>query len=258
MMQNERKIQYVRPASEDEVLRLHKEHPGQIKFLAGGTFKPRLEEDKSFLVDLQDAGLDQVEVNEDGINIGGLITLKELEDAINSSEFRKAVSMEYGLNVRNTRSLSNFLAQANGRSPILCCLLGMQPLVFSLNKPEGQRLIEYLRGPSAGDVVLRLTIPEFQKLTFEAVGRSPKDLPIVCVAATKRSDNMIEVTYGGTVDIQEGFTLSDLDDDGAEQILRAFELAGDPWATAEYRQSVAPVLLSRVLQKLEVPGKEEE
>ena len=257
-MQNERKIQYVRPTSEDEVLRLHEEHPGQIKFLAGGTFKPRIEDDKSLLVDLQDAGLDQVEVNEDGINIGGLTTLKELEDAIDSSDFRKAVSMEYGLNVRNTLSLSNFLAQANGRSPILCCLLGMQPLVFSLNKSEGQLLVDYLRGSSAGDVVLRLTIPEFQKLTFEAVGRSPKDLPIVCMAAIKRSDNKIQVAYGGTVDVREGFTLSDPDDDGVKQIVRAFELSDDPWATAEYRQSVAPVLLSRVLQKLEVPGKEEE
>lgn len=257
MMNNEANIKYIRPSSLEEVLRLRVENPGKIKFLAGATFKPRLEEGKTLIVDLQDAGLDRVEVTEGGIDIGGLATIQELEEALGSSGFYEAVSREYGLNVRNTLSLSNFLAQTTGRSPILCCLLALKPLVFSLNQPEGEQLTDYLHGASTGDVVVRLHIPEFKKLVFDAVGRSPKDLPIICVAAVKRMDDTIQVAYGGTIDIHDGFRMSKLDDDGGEQIAKAFAHSDDLWATAEYRQAIAPVLLSRILQKLEKPGRQE-
>lgn len=245
------KIEYVRPSSLDEVLRLRAEHANEVKFLAGGIFKPMIEDGKFLIVDLQEAGLDEVEANEDGLRIGGLASLQELENALGSSGFYQALSTEYGINVRNTLSLSNFLAQANGRSPVLICLVALEPIVYSFDHPDGVELLTFLRASRPGNVVTGLQFPNFQKLTYEGVGRSPKDLPVVSVAAVKRADQSIRVACGGTIEIWDGFTLSDLDDDGQDAVVALYQTAEDGWASAEYRQSVAQVLLARALQNLE-------
>ena len=156
---NKENFEYLRPASLDEVLRLRAENPDKIKFLAGGSFKPILEDGKTIIVDLQDAGLDCLEVTEQGFMIGGLATLQDLYSALGSSGFYQALSTEYGLNVRNTLSLNNFLAQTNGRSPVLICLLALAPVVYSLEHPYGLSLREYLLSVPTGDVVSKL---EFQ------------------------------------------------------------------------------------------------
>lgn len=248
---NKENFEYLRPASLDEVLRLRAENSDKIKFLAGGSFKPILEDGKTIIVDLQDAGLDSLEVTEQGFMIGGLATLQNLENALGSSGFYQALSTEYGLNVRNTLSLSNFLAQANGRSPVLICLLALDPVVYSLEHPDGLSLRDFLHSNPTGNVITKLEIPAFTKLGYEGVGRSPKDLPIVSVAVNQQLDGKFRVACGGTIEIWEAFELSQPDEDGLEQIPKLYQNSDDAWASAEYRQDVAKVLLTRVFQKLE-------
>ncbi len=251
---NKDNFEYLRPASLDEVTRLLAENPDKIKFLAGGSFKPILEDGKTIIVDLQDAGLDSLEVTEQGFTIGGLATLQDMESALGSSGFYQALSTEYGLNVRNTLSLSNFLAQANGRSPVLVGLLALDPVVYSLEHPDGLSLRDFLLLNATADVVTKLEIPAFTKLGYEGVGRSPKDLPIVSVAVNRRLDGSFRVACGGTVEIWETFELSQPDEDDFEQISNHYQNSDDAWASAEYRQDVAQVLLTRVLQELESKG----
>ena len=248
---NKENFEYLRPASLDEVLRLRAENPDKIKFLAGGSFKPILEDGKTIIVDLQDAGLDCLEVTERGFMIGGLATLQDLDSALGSSGFYQALSTEYGLNVRNTLSLSNFLAQANGRLPVLICLLALEPIVYSLEHPDGLSLRDFMLSMPTADVVIKVEIPAFTKLGYEGVGRSPKDLPIVSMAVNRQMDGSFRVACGGTVEIWETFELSQPDEDDIEQISKLYQNSDDAWASAEYRQNVAKVLLTRVLQKLE-------
>jgi CO/xanthine dehydrogenase FAD-binding subunit len=47
-------------------------------------------------------------------------------------------------------------------------------------------------------------------------------------------------------------------DDGQEAIKTAFANSDDKWASAEYRQSAASILLARALQKLERAGRDQE
>jgi CO/xanthine dehydrogenase FAD-binding subunit len=248
---NKENFEYLRPASLDEVTRLLAENPDKIKFLAGGSFKPILEDGKTIIVDLQDAGLDSLEVTEQGFTIGGLATLQDLDSALGSSGFYQALSTEYGLNVRNTLSLSNFLAQANGRSPVLVCLLALDPVVYSLEHPDGLSLRDFMLSTPTADVVIKVEIPAFKNLRYEGVGRSPKDLPIVSVAINRQLDGNLRVACGGTIEIWETFELSQSDEDDLEQISNLYQNSDDSWASAEYRQDVAKVLLTRVLQKLE-------
>lgn len=247
---NKTVIEYLRPGSLDEVLRLRAENPDKIRFLAGGSFKPTLEDGKTIIVDLQDAGLDCLEITDQGFTIGGLATLQDMETALNSPGFYQALSTEYGLNVRNTLSISNYLAQANGRSPVLICLLALNPVVYSLEHPYGLSLRDFLLSNPTGDVVTKVKFPKFHKLSYEGVGRSPKDLPIVSVTVSSQMDGRIRVACGGTIEIWEPFELSQ-HHDWIEQVSNLYQNADDAWASAEYRQDVAQVLLRRALQRLE-------
>mgnify|MGYP001385534222 CR=1 FL=1 len=195
--------------------------------------------------------MDCVEVTDQGFSIGGLASLQDLETALDSSGFYQALSTEYGLNVRNTLSLSNFLAQANGRLPVLICLLALEPIVYSLEHPDGLSLRDFMLSTPTADVVIKVEIPAFTKLGYEGVGRSPKDLPIVSMAVNRQMDGSFRVACGGTVEIWETFELSQPDEDDIEQISKLYQNSDDAWASAEYRQDVAQVLVTRVLQKLE-------
>lgn len=243
-------MQYLRPDSLSEALLLKEQYGDRAKLLFGGDFKPSLEEKLEVLIDLQNAGLDEVEWNESGLKIGGLASLKSLEESLQLADFSEALSIEFGLNVRNSLSLSNFLAWANGRSPVLCCLLALNTQVISLKRPEEVLLATCLQEKSQDDHVVGIRIPDPHTLAFESVGRTPKDLPIVCVAASKSSDSVITVASGGTVESNPGFNLHNFDDDGLVEIKSALADAEDEWASAEYRQDVGAVLLSRTLQKL--------
>jgi len=246
----DKQIQYLRPASPDEAWELKEKFGDKAQFLFGGNFQPRLEENVDVLIDLQDTNLDDIEWTDPGLRFGGLTTLKKLEEALDLPDFRNALNIEYGLNVRNSLSLSNFLSQSNGRSPVLCCLRVLESRIVTLKNPQEVSLTQFLIERVQADPAINLFMPEPNLLAFESVGRSPKDLPIVCVSAAKSSDGAIHVAVGGTSKIIPGFTLQNFDDDGQAEIKAALAEAEDDWASAEYRQEVGAVLLSRTLKKL--------
>jgi CO/xanthine dehydrogenase FAD-binding subunit len=254
----EKKMQYKRPASLAEALLLKQEFGDHAKFLFGGNFQPKLEENLEVLIDLQDSGLDEVEWNESGLRVGGLTTLKSLEENLGLADFGEALSIEFGLNVRNSLSLSNFLAHTNGRSPVLCCLLALGAKVLELNQPNLVSLFDYVTSNRQNRPVIEMQLPAQNQLAFDSVGRSPKDLPIVCVAVGSANDGEINVAVGGTVEIKPGFKMLNLDDDGQDGIIALLAGAEDEWASAEYRQEVGGVLLSRTLQKLHLQAGNQE
>ena len=245
----EKNLQYLRPASLDEALTLKEKFGEQAQFLLGGNFQPKLMDDLEVLIDLQEAGLDEVQFGEEGFKIGGLANLKTLQEILGLADFSEALSIEFGLNVRNSLSLSNFLAHTTGRSPVLTCLLALDASVVLLKNQEIVSLISFLTEKSLDKQVLEVVIPEPTNLSFESIGRSPKDLPIVCVAAGKSAEGVVTIAVGGTDVVKPGFNLSD-SDDGQVELRTVLADSEDDWASAEYRQEVGAVLLSRALQKL--------
>jgi CO/xanthine dehydrogenase FAD-binding subunit len=246
----EKNMLYVRPASLNEALALKEQYAEKAQFLLGGDFQPKLREGLEVLIDLQDAGMDEALCDEEGLKIGGLATLKTLEECLDLPDFSEALSVEYGLNVRNTLSLSNFFAHTNGRSPVLTCLLALGATVRLLETRKAIPLLSYLGERSLNEIVIEVVLPEPINLAFESVGRSPKDLPIVCVAAATSEDGAINIAVGGTEEIKPGFKVQTVDEDEAAEIKLLLADSRDQWASAEYRQEVGAVLLSRALQKL--------
>lgn len=250
MKMTKTEINYARPVTWDELEALKQEFPGQIMYLAGGDYHPKVKDNVSILIDLQELDLDHVEFGEDAIVLGGLTNLQQLGDALESDALLEAISIEAGLNLRNSLSLTNYVKSSNGRSSVQLCLNAMESEYRLSGEDEFQAHSTRLKTKLVDDFIEEIQIPNPISLAFESVGRSPKDQPVVAVAASRRSDDRIHVACGGSEAMWAEFDFQPGTDDGENTIRNLFKDANDKWAGAEYRQEVAAVLLSRCLQKL--------
>ena len=258
MKMTKAELNYARPISWGELEILQMEFQGQIMYLAGGDYHPKVKDNVAILIDLQELDLDQAGYTEDGITLGGLINLKQLGDTLELPDLQEAISIEAGANLRNSLSLTNYVKSSTGRSVVQICLNAMEA-EYSLAREEiTQAHSAALKAILAEDFIEEILIPSPISLAFASVGRSPKDQPVVAVAASRRSDDRIHVACGGSEEMWAEFDLHPGEDEGENKIRRLYQDINDGWAGAEYRQEVAAVLLSRCLQKLGTDSNTEE
>jgi CO/xanthine dehydrogenase FAD-binding subunit len=243
-------LTYARPVTWDELEDLQKEFPGQIMYLSGGDYHPKVKEGISVLIDLQELELDQVEFSEEGISLGGLVSLHQLGDALESADLREAISIEAGVNLRNSLSLTNYVKSSNGRSSVQLCLNALEAEYRLFGEEDSQKFSPAIKTKLAEGFIEEIRITSPISLAFASVARSPKDQPVVAVATSKRSDGRIHVACGGSETMWAEFDLFYGEDDGETTIRQIYKDISDGWAGAQYRQEVAAVLLSRCLQKL--------
>lgn len=243
-------LTYARPLSWGELEELQREYQSQIMYLANGDYHPKTREGKSILVDLQDLELDQAELSEDGITLGGLVNLHQLGVTLESAEMEEAISIEAGVNLRNSLSLTNYVKASHGRSAVQLCLNALEAEYHVFGDAEFQRYSPALKAELGDSFIEEVKIANPVSLAFASAARSPKDQPVVAVAASKRSESRIHVACGGAEAMLAEFDLYYGEEDGEATIRNLYKDCNDEWAGAEYRQDVAAVLLSRCLQKL--------
>lgn len=256
---NENDLTYARPMTWDELNDLQKDYSGRIMYLAGGDYHPKVREGAAILIDLQDLELDQVICIDNMTLFGGLVSLQQLGDALDSADLQEAISIEAGINLRNSLSLTNYVKSSNGRSSVQLCLNALEASYRLVGEDNPETFSLDLKKKLSESFIEEMQIQNPVSLAFAAVGRSPKDQPVVAVAASKRSDSRIHVACGGLEGMWAEFDIFYGDDDGETTIRNLYRGAEDAWAGAEYRQEAAAVLLSRCLQKLwkETNSKEE-
>jgi CO/xanthine dehydrogenase FAD-binding subunit len=254
-------MEYHRARSLDEALILLKKGVP----LAGGTsLAPRLRT-LSSVVDLQDIGLDTLEVTEASVIAGACVTLQslaEIEVPVLGA-LARASRLEAGWNLRNVATLGGTLMTADGRSPLVTTLLALATRIDLEPGGENVALVELLarRGTQELDrLVTTVLIPRPRWLAYEQVARSPADRPIVCAAVAEiepeGGQSQLRVALGGygarpiLVSTIEGEPESE---NAADELGRlasgAFAEAGDVWAGAEYRSEIAGVLVRRLLRE---------
>ena len=94
-------------------------------------------------------------------------------------------------------------------------------------------------------------LPLNVQLAYEYIARTPADLPIICAAVARWPSGRTRVILGGTGEAP--VLAMDGPESGGEEIsvADAYSHAGDEWASAEYRQEMAQVLVKRCLSKME-------
>jgi CO/xanthine dehydrogenase FAD-binding subunit len=250
-------VEYHRPESIEEALRLLKREAPRTLPMGGGTVLNRPSPDPLAVVDLQSLGLDGIEQRGKDLLVVAAATLQSLLDTPGlSSALVRAIQHEATYNLRQAASVAGTIVAADGRSPLVAVLLALDSsleLASSSSEREVMGIGDLLplRGERLqGRLITGVILPLNARLAYEYVARTPADLPIVCAAVAQWPSGRTRLALGGFGAAPQ-LALDGPEPAGAEQAARdAYSQAGDEWASAEYRGEMAAVLTRRCLQGL--------
>lgn len=246
-------LEYLRPKTLDEALDALQTGVA----MSGGTYLTPIRGTLERVVDLQDLDLDDISQRGPRLHAGATVTLERFRRAVSASmpDLARACRIEAALNVRNAATLAGTIATGDGRSALLCSLLALRPTIELVPNRRDVALPDLfdLLATEPVALIVGILFEPPQAFAYQQVSRSPFDLPILSVAAARSAQAEYGISVGGwggrPRDLPEAVSKLKVGDlDGAVEIgARAFENAGDEWASGEYRATVGPTLLRRVL-----------
>lgn len=213
-------------------------------------------------IDLSKLNLNSIKENEETIEIGGMITFREVEtspilekyfDGILSKSVKKIV----GVQLRNIVTVGSTVYSRYGFSDFLTALLSLDAQVV-LYKAGKMSLEEFLEKGSQKDLLTKVIIPKTdRKAAFQTMRNSESDYAILNVAVSK-IDNDWKIVVGARpqrAKIAKEASLylskSNLTESDIEQasILAADELTfgRNMRASKEYRKHICSVLVKRAV-----------
>jgi CO/xanthine dehydrogenase FAD-binding subunit len=251
-------IEYHRPTTLEETIRLMNRKEIKTLPMAGGTNLNRPSAERFAVVDLQALGLDGLEQQGNSLFIGATVSLQNLLSTPGIPEaLRRAIHQEAGYNLRQVASVAGSLVAADGRSPFATTLMALDA---SLEIQSGEAAKESLglgdllplrAERLQGRLITRVSFSLNCHLAYEAVARTPADIPIVCAALAVWPSGRTRLALGGFGSAPV-LALDGPEANGVEQAARdAYSRAGDEWASSAYRQDLAATLARRCLVSVE-------
>lgn len=255
-------VEYYRPKNIAETLSLLSETQINTVLMGGGTAIDRYSTEPFAVLDLQDVGLSSIQVRGSVLEIGATATLQalfeypQIQEALISSIYHEATQ-----NLRQVATAAGTLIAADGRSPFTTAMYALDAALTIIPDEEQISLGDLLalgKKSLAKRLITKITIPLNVRLAYEYVARTPADLPIVCAAVAVWPSGRTRVVLGGYGE-EPVLAMDGPGGGGAEIAARdAYSHSDDQWATAEYRQEMAKVLVRRSLVNLEVSSKSKE
>jgi CO/xanthine dehydrogenase FAD-binding subunit len=246
---------YFRPKTLDEAVTLLTDSPKRLRPMGGGTQISRVQDDEFGVVDLQDTGLDQVTKRGQRLVAGAAVRLDELlAHSDVHPEIKRAIRIDVSENLRNMATLGGWLVSSDGRSILSTLMLALDTTLTWEPDQVRVRLGNWLPVRAQESPGVLLTELEWwlrPYLAFEYVARSPKDRPILVVAAAKWGSGRTRIALGGYGD-SSIIAMDGPEDRGVDVASRdAYYEADDQWATALYRREVASKLALRCLERID-------
>jgi CO/xanthine dehydrogenase FAD-binding subunit len=252
-------LEYHRPTKIEEAMALlAREAPPTVP-LGGGTALERFSTRPMAVVDLQSLGLNLVQRQGNTLQMGATLTLQKLAETLKSEKLanlaglEQAIARESNYNLRQVGTVAGALVTANGRSPFATAMLALDATLLLQPGDEPVCLGDLLPlrlQRLAHRLITSITIPVNACLAYEYVARTPADLPIVCAAVAVWLSGRTRLALGG-FGSSPVLALDGTEAAGIEIAAReACSQAGDEWASAEYRQEMAGVLVKRCMSRL--------
>jgi CO/xanthine dehydrogenase FAD-binding subunit len=248
-------VEYYRPKDIAETISLLTNTQVKTVLMGGGTAIDRFSSEPFAVLDLQDVGLNSIQVRGSVLEIGATVTLQALfehtriQEALKSSIYHEATQ-----NLRQVATIAGTLIATDGRSPLTTAMYALDATLTIIPDEEKISLGDLLalgKKSLANRLITKITIPLNVRLAYEYVARTPADLPIVCAAVAVWPSGRTRVVLGGFGEVP---TLAmDGPGGGGAEIAAgdAYSHANDQWATSAYRQDMAKVLVRRCLANLE-------
>ncbi|RCK74733.1 MAG: Uncharacterized protein YgfM [Anaerolineae bacterium] len=253
-------VEYHRPQTLAEALELLQRPQPPTRPLGGGTAFDFKGDQPVAVVDVQSLGLDAIERQGNLLQVGATVTLQTLLEFTDlPPALGDAICHQATYNLRHQATVGGSLVSANGRSPFGVVMLALDA---QLTLMPGERTLSYgdflaLRDEFlAGHLITRIQFNPQVELAYQAVARTPADLPIVCAALARWQSGRIRLALGGW-----GKTPTLVLDGQGHEGLRlaaesAFSAAADEWASAEYRSQISGVLAKRCWEQIAAKAKE--
>lgn len=245
---------YFRPTSVEEAVTLLTDGQKTLKPLGGGTRLSKQKGENFGVVDLQAIGLDSLEQDGQQIKAGAAVKLRSfLGRSAVHPEIQRGLLIDTTENVRNAASLGGWLISSDGRSVFSTVLLALDTSLTW--EPGGKRIgmgdwLPLRRQKPPGVLMTEVNWSAQPYLAFESVARSPKDRPILIVAAVQWRSGRTRIALGGCGSAPI-IAMDGPDDSGADVASRdAYNDAEDQWASAQYRRDVASKLALRCLKRI--------
>jgi CO/xanthine dehydrogenase FAD-binding subunit len=244
-------IEYHRPKTLEESLSLLSRKAPRTFPLGGGTRLSRQTKGDVAVVDLQELGLDQVQISGANLIIGAATRLQNiLAQAQIPAALQKALVNEGGLNYRNQATIAGVIVDCDGRSAFATAMLAMNAHLVWLPGEKKVDLGEYLSlrdSWESGGLIHSIELPMNGKLSLEIVARTPMDRPILCAAVCRWSSGRTRVVLGGYGKTPM-MVMDGPEPVGADQAASSAYLhAGDEWASAEYRSQTAGAIVRQMI-----------
>ena len=247
-------VEYFRPQNINETLDLLANQKIKTVLMGGGTAMDRYNPEPFAVVDIQDVGLSNLHAKGNKLEIGATVSLQALYDEnLVQGALKKVLLREATQNLRQVATVAGTLVASNGRSPFTAAMLVLDAMVTLVPGedliPLGELLV-LREGKLRSKLITKITIPLNVQLAYEDVARTPADLPIVCAAVAVWPGGRTRVILGGYGEVP--VLASDGPERGGEQVAAsdAYSHAGDQWASAAYRQEIAPLLVERCFSQL--------
>ncbi len=254
-------VEHVRPSSLEKALAALADP--EAKALAGGqsllpVMKLRIIR-PSVLVDIGRLGLDGVELGDDELRLGALVTWDELERARELERpplaaIAECASVIGDLQVRNRGTLGGSLAHADPASdlPAVVLALGARLVVRNSDSERTVSAEEFFLGPfttalAPGELITEVVVPlaEGSASAYVKVEHPASGFALAGAAAQVAPDGKQRVAVTG---VGAHPFLLPADANPLDALAEA-EIYGDRFAPVEYRRHVAGIVATRALER---------
>lgn len=247
--------EYHRPRQIGEALRLlGREQPETVP-ISGGSLLNTEGDEPLAVVDLQQLGLEGIQVKGSSLMIGATTTLQVvLENKVLQPAVVKAIEVEAGDNQRRSKTVAGALVAANGCSAFTAAMLALDAVVLLQPGDEKMVLGELLplrRNLLPGRLISQVRLPLITALAFERAWREPDEAPFLTVSIARWPSGRSRVVLGGW----GAAPMMVVDGKDKNDILPAIESAtmqaADQRASAAERSEAARKLLPSCLTALQ-------
>ena len=204
-------------------------------------------------IDLSALGLDRITDTGDTIEIGAMVSLRQLETSELLRQqygtlFRDAVSGIVGTQFRNTATVGGSVFGRFGFSDVLTALLAL-PAQVKLYHRGTVSIEEFAAMPYEKDILECIILPKqayaasYQHMRFQAT-----DFPVLTCAVSCQ-DGVYRVSVGARP--QKACLAYSGQTPDAQAITDSLNFSSNMQASADYRRKICPVLIRRALEEVQ-------
>lgn len=208
-------------------------------------------------IDLSALGLDTISETDDTIQIGAMVSLRQLEtsELLNTwygNLFRDAVSGIVGTQFRNTATVGGSVYGRFGFSDVLTALLTLSAQIKLYHRGTVS-LEEFCQMPYEKDIIECILLPKqmyatsYQHMRFQAT-----DFPVLTCAVSRQEDVFRIVVGARPQKAVLAYTGQALDAAAIDDmIVSGLNFSSNMRASAAYRRKICPVLIRRALEEVQ-------